>query len=455
MALMALALCFLFTLWLFVRDNRLRPMTSGALWIPLIWITINGSRHVSAWLSGGIETESPDSYLEGTPLDRNIYIVLILAAIIILLRRTIDWNRLFEGNRWLFIFFLYWGLSTIWSDYPVISMKRWIKDIGNVLMVLVIFTESGSTQALRSVLSRYVSFALPFSVLLILFLPDLGSYQDEHATEAAFGGISTNKNGLGIILVVSGLFLAWDMFETWFADNGRKDRIDLLIRFVLLGALGWLLIMARSSTALVCLPAGLALMTLLHVNPVRRYLNYLGIYAAIAILLIFVLDFFPVIVETVATAVGRDATFTGRTEIWNDLLRENTDPLVGSGYQSFWLRHGMMERYGEINQAHNGYLEVYLNGGLIGLGLLLAMMAATGDKLRKNIMHGSSISILLLTLLVVSALYNLTEGLFHGLSMVWFGMLLAALSRPGQVAERVFHPQGQTLKRAVKLRPSS
>ena len=454
MALLALALCFLFIMWLFIRDNRLRPMTSNALWIPLIWIMINGSRHVSAWLNGGIETESPDSYLEGTPLDRNIYIVLILAAIIVLLRRNIDWSMLLTGNKWLFIFFLYLGVSTFWSDYPLISMKRWIKDMGNVLMILVIFTDRGSMQALRAVFSRYVSFAIPFSVLLILFFPELGSYLDEHATEAAFGGISTNKNGLGIILVVSGLFLAWDMAETWLKGNGRKDRLDLLIRILLFGALSWLMYMARSSTALVCLPAGAALLLLLHANPVRQYLNYLGIYATIAILVIFVLDFFPVIVEMVATLVGRDATFTGRTEIWHNLLRENTDPLVGSGYQSFWLQHGMRERYGEINQAHNGYLETYLNGGLIGLGLILAMIAATADKLRKNMVNGSPVSVLLFTLLVIGVLYNLTEGLFNGLSLIWFSLLLAALSRPETAGERVLHSRREEIRRTVPLRHS-
>lgn len=454
--LLALSACFLLTLWLFIRDNRIRPMTSGALWVPLIWIMINGSRHVSAWFNGGIETESPDSYLEGTPLDRNIYIVLILTAIIILMRRSIDWSTVFAGNRWVFLFFIYWGISATWSDYPLISMKRWIKDIGNVLMVLVIFTETASVQALRAVMSRYVSFALPFSVLLILFFPELGSYQDEHATEAAFGGITTNKNGLGIILVISGLFMAWDMFETWFEENGKKDGLDLLLRFVLIAALGWLLFMARSSTALVCLPVGLAVMVLLHLDPVRRYLNYLGIFAFIALLLIFVLDFFPVILETVAGWVGRDATLTGRTDIWRDLLRENIDPLTGSGYQSFWLRHGMMERYGEINQAHNGYLETYLNGGLIGLSLLLTMIAATGNKLRKDILHGSTVSVLLFAFFLVAALYNLTEGLFDGLSLIWFSLLLAALSRPREFAAApVLQPRRSAMKRAVKLHPSS
>ena len=454
MSKLALLVCVLISAWLFIRDNRMRPMASGALWIPLLWIMINGSRHVSAWFRGGIETESPDSYLEGTPLDRNIYIILIFSALFFLWRRTINWRKVFSENRWLFLFFLYWGISAIWSEYPFISIKRWIKDTGNIIMALVILTETAPAQAVRAVLSRYINMAIPFSVLLILFFPNLGSYQGEHAAEAAYGAITTNKNGLGIILAVSGLFLAWEMIETFSTGSWRKEKVDLAVRIILMTALGWLLMMAHSSTALVCLFAGVTFLLLLRLEAVTQHLAHLFALSIIAAILIVTLDVMPAIIELVATTVGRDATFTGRTDVWGDLIRENVNPIMGAGYESFWLRHGMMERYDNINQAHNGYLETYLNGGLIGLGLLAAMIASTGKKLKNELILGSSLGTLLFSYLLLAVLYNLTEGLFDSLSLTWFVLLLAALSPARTLPVRRLHPLGIFMKNTAKPAPS-
>ena len=78
-------------------------------------------------------------------------------------------------------------------------------------------------------------------------------------------------------------------------------------------------------------------------------------------------------------AAGRDATFTGRTGLWETLLQEPINPLIGVGYASFWLGE-RLERFWAMYptsppiEAHNGYLEVYLNLGLIGVCLLAGVL---------------------------------------------------------------------------------
>ena len=88
----------------------------------------------------------------------------------------------------------------------------------------------------------------------------------------------------------------------------------------------------------------------------------------------------------VVEALGRNTTLTGRTEIWDDLFRMDFSPWVGTGFESFWLGERadyMANRYYfHPNQAHNGYIEMYVNLGLIGVGFLVLLMASGTGKLR-------------------------------------------------------------------------
>src|SRR5436190_11655874 len=151
---LALLICVSFIAWLFARDRRLRPMTSGALWIPLVWILIIASRPVSFWIGGGILIDKPDDYVDGSPVDRNVFFLLIATGLVVLFRRGVNWSDLIGNNRCLFAFFFFCGISAIWSDYPFVSFKRWIKDLGNVVMILVILTEKDPVQAFRAVFAR-------------------------------------------------------------------------------------------------------------------------------------------------------------------------------------------------------------------------------------------------------------------------------------------------------------
>ena len=85
-------------------------------------------------------------------------------------------------------------------------------------------------------------------------------------------------------------------------------------------------------------------------------------------------------------ALGRDSTLTGRTDIWRQVLDLHTNPLVGVGFESFWLGE-RLRKIGELywwqaNEAHNGYLETYLNLGLIGLFILVGWIVAAFRKSR-------------------------------------------------------------------------
>ena len=85
-------------------------------------------------------------------------------------------------------------------------------------------------------------------------------------------------------------------------------------------------------------------------------------------------------------------------------------------------------------QAHNGYLETYLNGGFVGLAFLIAFLASTGRTLVAQFATGGNFAAFRFGIFAVALLYNWTEAMFNGTSLVWFMLLCASVtyrSQPG------------------------
>src|SRR5580692_9177080 len=105
----ALASCLtiLFIFWLFYRNAKSGVRTSTALWLPTIWLITHASRPLACWLEGGADTDQTGSIADGSPIDRSALLILIISAIVVLMRRGINWGEAIRSNRWLSVFFLY------------------------------------------------------------------------------------------------------------------------------------------------------------------------------------------------------------------------------------------------------------------------------------------------------------------------------------------------------------
>jgi O-antigen ligase len=142
----------------------------------------------------------------------------------------------------------------------------------------------------------------------------------------------------------------------------------------------------------------------------------------------------------IAAAAGRDPTLTGRTQMWEMLLSMRTNPLVGTGYESFWLGPRLEwiwdhSGFGEIAEAHNGYLEIYLNLGIIGLFLFGAFLITSYRTICRRLTPFSSFASFTLVLWGVALFYNVTEAAFKG-HFIWVTFLLAAIAVPGRAEDQ-------------------
>src|SRR3990172_9401743 len=136
---LALAVTAILVYFLFLADSKGKPKVSYALWIPLIWMFYSAARPLSFWLSPAERTISRDlQYLEGSSFDRKVFIALILLSIYVLVKRNVKWISALKGNYLFGIWILYCGISISWSDYQFVAFKRWIKEIGLFLSILIV-----------------------------------------------------------------------------------------------------------------------------------------------------------------------------------------------------------------------------------------------------------------------------------------------------------------------------
>jgi hypothetical protein len=437
---LALVLCLGFIWWLLRHDPAKESKTSLALWVPLIWIFIIASRLPSQWFGGG-ETESAlEALQEGNPLDRTVFALLILLAVGILISRSFRWGNFLAHNFFLAAFLLFALVSVFWSDFSFVSFKRWFRDLGAYLVILVVLTDRQPLEAIGTLLRRLCYLLIPISILLIKYYPQMGKQYDFWIGTSVFVGATTSKNMLGVLCLVSGIFFFWDIVTRWPDRKERPTRRILFVNLAFIGMTLWLLHLADSATSRVCLTLGCLVVAAAHRKSMKRNPFLLKVLIPTSLCLYMILQFGFGINGALAGLVGRNSTFTGRTELWNILLSMHTNPLVGTGYEGFWLGPRLQmiwAKFAVVNEAHNGYLEIYLNLGLIGLFLLSGFLITSYRTICKRLMPHSSFGALSLALWTVLLFYNVTEAAFKGGQLMWLAFLLGAISVPPRVEDEV------------------
>lgn len=417
------------------REGSVRP--SGALWLPVMYLWILGSRPVSAWL-GSAPSDGTNVQLEGSPLDAAFFGLILVAAVIVLCGRSKLTRTFLASNSAILIYYSYCLLSVCWAYHPDVSFKRWIKAIDDVAMVLLIVTDREPVVALKRLISRVGFLLLPTSVLLIKYYGDLGrGYTPDGLPMNT--GVTTNKNALGLIVMLISLVVLWNV-RALLLDREALNRTRRLVAQITLLAFGILLLqMADSSTSVACffLGGGLILATgfrAMKRRPARVHTLCLGIVLVGALIMLSGGQ------SAVTGALGRKSNFSGRTDIWAAVIQAVSNPLVGDGFEGFWIGPDVKKVWNSLagwwhpeglNEAHNGYLEVYLNLGWIGVSLIAFILISGYRRAVAAFRMNPTIGGLMLAYVLASAVYSVTESGFRLLNPMWVFFLLATFTASG------------------------
>jgi len=430
---LALIIWFVCLVLLFRFDPAKEPKTSIALWIPTLALSFIGSRNPTQWFVGQISI-SAQSFEEGSPVDRLISLALILIAVVILTRRSFKWGEFFGRNIALSVMIGFGLLSVVWSDFAFVAFKRWFRDVGTLLFILVVLSDPHPIGAVRTVLRRICYLLVPLSILLNKYFPDYSRSYSGWTGAVSLQGATTSKNMLGVLCLVSALFFLWDSAGRWSKRKDRRTKRILLVNAAFLLMSLSLLADAHSTTSTVCLVLGASVIALGNSKTWQRHPGALKILLPATFLIYLVMSFGFDMSGSLAQSVGKDPTLTDRTKIWSFVLGMHTNPIIGCGYQSFWLGPRLdffwnNAGLGHLNEAHNGYLGLYLDEGFIGVGLLLVFLISSYRLIYGRFKQKADIGVLGLATWICIVFYNMSEQSFEG-GLFYLVFLMLGISVP-------------------------
>lgn len=450
--LFATCICCVGIAGLFWLDHERDAKSSPALWISQVWFMLVCSRSASRWLNLNtqIDLGSASSRIsEGSPLDRALDVGLIILGLIVLFSRG---QRVRKNLRqcWPILLFLtYCLVSLTWSDFPDIALKRLIREMGDWVMILVVWTDPHPITALKRLLARATYTLIPLSILFAKYYP-FGRGYGYWTGGTTYTGVADDKNTLGVICLLFGVASVWHLVNL-FSDSRhiihRKEHV--LVHTVILAMVVYLFVIGNSVTSLTCafLATCVVLALRFRVFARRRFMVHL---------LVFALVFIPVSIALFGAlpgalqTMGRDATLTERTLIWSWVVDLVPNRWTGAGYGSFWLGRRldvMIENVTHTwvpNQAHNGYLEVFANLGLVGVGLLALVISWGYFRIIRAWRQKSPASDLLLAYFLIGVISNISEAaFFRNTAPAWLFFMIAITVPPiekERCSEQLAHP---------------
>ena len=394
-------------------------------------------RTPGGWLAlltgGGVEAGAQ----EGNLVNLAFFLVLIVASLLLLGQRKFDWVEFARRNKALLALYAFYAVSSAWAPFAGVTIRRLIKDFSCVLIALVLLSEGDPLRTIRILFVRVAYLLFPLSLVLAKYFPKYGRTTSNHG-EVMLSGVTSHKNELGQMVFIFGFMILFDLIELRREASPGGVKIHRWIRFGMLGLGVWLLKLSHCATAVACIVGGSLLLVggswLPRLRRPKRVLAMSFAVLVSAVLLNDTLGLSNMVVE----ALGRNANLTGRSEIWAAVKAQPTNPVIGCGFYSFWdsdFGAAVISQIAKIQEAHNGYLETYLDGGFIGVGLLVVLLLSTGKTSINRLLGGTFHGNLMFMFWAIVLVFNNAESNFFRLSTLWFTWLLVTVDYPVRVSK--------------------
>lgn len=274
-------------------------------------------------------------------------------------------------------------LSMLWSVEPDVTLRRSLLLAGAAGVGWYLGDRFGLRDQIR--IASWLGWsAIGTTILALVFWNDLA--RSTSGVQGQWSGIYVNRNSLGLVLSI-GL-----LATLFFVRSTKRTGLVRTMAFVLAFAL----LATKSKTGLIGLAVAIAV-TLVVAWLRRRRSENIGtaagayvVFAVFATAGLFVHWYWVELIHK----LGRETDLSGRTFVW-EVVRwfMRLHPVRGWGYEAIWahvpaISQAQAAHGGSIAAsqgrgiaggwpfaAHNGYYEVVLGVGYIGLALLVGFLA--------------------------------------------------------------------------------
>jgi len=320
--------------------------------------------------------------------------------------------------------------STAWSVDPALTFKRSVLTTGVCLFDLYAAVAIG-TDRLSKLASTTIIISAVASMLVVVAFPSIG----REVTEGLIGdwrGVFPQKNVLGHVMSIGASIELFRMIRA------RRLHWTGLARFSLCCLLVAMAHSASSLLSVVIASLLFAFYAAFRRGPVSGVICvFVGLSAVALAGAVLGVDS-----SALFALLDRDPSLTGRTDLWlyvMDVIRER--PYFGWGYMGFWVLDTSKVIYihNQIGwpapNAHNGYLELILSVGLLGLAgfvvtAIWALRRTIGAMTRPD-----DLGILLLVISVQLLVGNLTESFMISASVFGWNVFSILVLKTGIEAE--------------------
>lgn len=287
-----------------------------------------------------------------------------------------DPSRLLILLRPIFVAMLLWFvLSVVTSWEPALSARRLIFTLVSMSIAAMVLLLPTNQRHFASVMAAVALIVLAACYLGVFLAPALSVHQTSDLAEPELAGdwrgVFSHKNEASVAMV---LFIFIGMFVA-------RVRSFTLGSLIVVSALLFLLF-TQSKTAIAMLPITLILTG--AINRIRQ--PAIGITLGLSVVGVFIIlsigSLYWEEVRDLLDMVLPDASFTGRTDIWQFALDHIAQrPITGYGFGAFWGTHEVV--YGmsgnsvwanTVAHAHNAYLNLALTIGIPGSALVTAWL---------------------------------------------------------------------------------
>lgn len=304
-----------------------------------------------------------------------VWLILTALAAWILNKYNLGSNFIYQLRKnWIILpFTILSGLSIFWSVYWEISLARWL-----ILLFTII---SGGFIGLRysikeiiKLLSVFGVYILLLSSILVYFVPRLG-VMNYYIIQGAWKGLYWHKNHMGLIAVfINILFLINIIYSL---QSKEKN----ILFWGLLYLFSLLFIYQTDSVAAYMTTIGLHGLILLALFLMKFGKNFRkSHYFVFIIALIFASLVLFTNADRLFGIFNRNTSLTGRVPMWTYLFDAyiNQQPFLGYGFNAFWYldSHQLAVQNAAgypdpIIIADNGFIDILVNTGYVGLTLFL------------------------------------------------------------------------------------